>query len=315
MAKQVVLLFPGQGSQYAGMGKDLTEQASFFDRADKSLGLELKQLCFEGPADQLKLTEFTQPAIVTHSIALFNKVRSWLDEKEIKISKVMGHSVGEYSALCAAGVLKFEDAVKAVHYRGKFMQEAVPAGVGSMYAVVRVPSDIVEKACQTVTTDEESVSAANFNEPGQTVISGHKAACEKAVKWIEENFEGRARFLELPVSAPFHSPLMKPAEIQLEKVLAKIEFNSLQTPYIANWDAKEYSTETAPNTVRASLLTQVCASVRWTQSFQQLPNDTIALEIGPGKVLTGLAKKINPTIQVRPIDKLEDLNELEGLFQ
>jgi [acyl-carrier-protein] S-malonyltransferase len=301
----VTLVFPGQGAQYVGMGQNLqsiSECKNIFNIADNVSHQSISNLCFNGPEESLKLTENTQPAIVTHSVALFKRLETILKEKQINIDRVLGHSVGEYSALVASGALDFSDAVKAVHLRGKYMQEAVPAGKGKMYAILRVPSDIVAKACEQSSTQLCQVMAANFNEPTQTVISGHAEACEKAVKWIEENFDGRSRAMELQVSAPFHSSLMAPAEEKLSQYLTNVEFKSNQIPYIANIDATEYSSKTDGSTIKQNLVKQVCGSVLWSQSIASLPSDTVFIEVGPGKVLTGLNKKINKEFRTYALD-------------
>lgn len=301
----VTLIFPGQGSQYVSMGKnlfDIPECKEIFLRADKSSNQSMTNLCFEGPVEKLKLTENTQPAIVTHSIALFNKLKIILADKKIKIDRVLGHSVGEYSALVAAGSLRFEDAVKAVHLRGRYMQAATPAEIGKMFAILRVPSDIVQKACIESSTEDSKVMAANFNEPTQTVISGHADACARAVKWITENFEGRTRAMELQVSAPFHSSLMQPAEKKLSEYLTNVEFKTNEIPYIANIDAKEYPKETSGSIIKENLVKQVCGSVLWSQSISSLSEKTVFIEVGPGKVLTGLNKKINKEFKTYTLD-------------
>jgi [acyl-carrier-protein] S-malonyltransferase len=301
----VTLVFPGQGAQYVGMGQNLqsiSECKNIFNIADNVSHQSISNLCFNGPEESLKLTENTQPAIVTHSVALFKRLETILKEKQINVDRVLGHSVGEYSALVASGALDFSDAVKAVHHRGKYMLEAVPAGKGKMYAILRVPSDIVAKACEQSSSELCQVMAANFNEPTQTVISGHAEACEKAVKWIEENFEGRSRAMELQVSAPFHSSLMAPAEEKLSQYLTNVEFKSNQIPYIANIDATEYSSKTDGITIKQNLVKQVCGSVLWSQSIASLPSDTVFIEVGPGKVLTGLNKKINKEFRTYALD-------------
>lgn len=301
----VTLLFPGQGSQYVGMGQNLfKEEASkaILNRADEASGFDLTKLMLEGPEEDLKATENTQPAIVTHSVALFSRLKTVLSEKNISIDRVLGHSVGEYSALVASGALSFEDAVKAVHKRGKYMQEATPQGVGKMFAILRVPSDVVAKACLESSSDDNKVMAANFNEPTQTVISGHAEACERAVKWISENFEGRSRAMELQVSAPFHSSLMQPAEKKLSKYLTNVEFKANEIPYIANIDSTEYAKNTAGALIKENLIKQVCGSVLWSQSISSLDEKTIFIEVGPGKVLTGLNKKINKELKTYTLD-------------
>lgn len=309
----VTLLFPGQGSQYVGMGKNLLDFAeckSVFENADKALDFKISELCFEGPAEALKETENTQPAIVTHSVALYTKLKSILDERNIKIDRVLGHSVGEYSALVANGSLSLEDAVRSVKNRGRYMQEATPFGVGKMFAILRVPSEVVKEACENASNEVSKVMAANYNEPTQTVISGHADACERAVHWLEENFDGKMRAMELQVSAPFHSSLMKPAEQKLNTFLDSIAIKDAEIPYIANIDAKEYDKGTSSKVIKENLTNQVCGSVLWSQSLEALADGTIFIEVGPGKVLGGLNKKINPNFKTYSLD-----NGFEGLTE
>lgn len=314
--KSVTLIFPGQGSQYVGMGSKIineTECKNIFTEADDALGFSISELCLNGPEEKLKLTEFTQPAIVAHSIALFVKLKEILKEKNIKIDRVLGHSVGEYPALVAAGSIEFKDAIKAVNLRGKFMQEAVAPGQGKMYAILRVPGDIVAKACTAVSTESEKVMCANFNDPTQVVISGHAAAADKAVEWLKENYEGKQMAKELPVSAPFHSSLMKPAEEKLSAFFNEISFKENTIPYIANIDAKEYITD--GETIKANLTKQVCGSVLWTQSMSLLPDETLCIEVGPGRVLTGLNKRINKTLKTYTLDSDNSFEGLEEFLQ
>lgn len=309
---KVTVVFPGQGTQYVGMGKVFSDYA-FFDRANSSLNYDLKKMMLEGPADDLKLTENTQPAIVAHSLMLWDKLQGLLQNKNIQVERVLGHSVGEYSALAAAEVLSFEEAVKAVHFRGKFMQEAVPAGKGTMYAILKQEETQVRAACEAASTEDEKVSPANFNDPTQIVISGDKAACERAIRLMEQNTAARVKAIELQVSAPFHCQLMKPAELKLKTVLNEIQFKTPKFSYIANVDAKEYGTDTNPETIKENLLKQVCGSVLWTQSIQTLADDTVIIECGPGKVLAGLIKKINPNIKVISLDTETGFSEVEAL--
>ncbi len=308
----VTIVFPGQGTQYVGMGKNF-EGTNFFEKANEAVGYNLAGLMLEGPAEYLKLTENTQPAIVAHSLMLFEELKMILAGKGISVEQVLGHSVGEYAALSAAGVLSFEDAVRAVHFRGKFMQEATPAGKGTMYAILKQNEDIIREACRLASTESEKVSPANFNEPAQIVISGDKPACERALKIIEEKTGARVKAIELQVSAPFHCELMKPAEIKLKDVLMKCTFNHQRIPYVANVDAQKYDLETPYETIIANLLKQVCGSVLWTQSIQKLADDTIIIECGPGKVLAGLIKKINPNIRVISLDSETGFSEVEAL--
>lgn len=309
---KVTLVFPGQGSQYVGMGKNLNDE-TIFNLADQSLGYSIKNLCFEGPESDLKLTQNTQPAIVTHSVALFEKLKPILKKKNIEVERVLGHSVGEYAALVTAGAIEFKDAVKAVHFRGKYMQEAVPVGKGTMYAILKQPEQNIRNACEAASTEDSKVSPANFNEPNQIVISGEKSACERAIRWMEDMTGTRVKAIELQVSAPFHCALMKPAEIRLKEVLNSIKFHSLSIPYMANVDAVEYAHSTKPETIRENLITQVCGSVLWTQSVQKLAPNTTIIEVGPGKVLAGLIKKINPEIKVISLDSENAWQEVESL--
>ena len=309
---KVTVVFPGQGTQYVGMGSVFAASAHF-GRANEATGYDLKKLMLEGPAEELKLTENTQPAIVAHSLMMFDKLKGLLDQKKIQIERVLGHSVGEYAALCAAGVMSFEDAVKAVHFRGKYMQEASPAGKGTMYAILKQSEKLIREACEAASNSEVSVSPANFNEPNQIVISGDKVACENAIRLMEERTQARVKAIELQVSAPFHCALMKPAELKLKSVLDKMSFNKLNVPYVANVDAREYPTDTNPNVIKDNLLKQVCGSVLWTQSIQKLSDDTVIIECGPGKVLAGLIKKINPNIKVISLDSETGFTEVEAL--
>jgi len=309
---KVTLVFPGQGTQYVGMGQKFADH-SFFMKANDVLQFDLKKMMLEGPADELKLTQNTQPAIVAHSLMLFDELKYVLASKSITVDRVLGHSVGEYAALAAAGVMRFEDAVKAVHYRGKFMQEASPAGKGTMYAILKQSEEIIRSACTEASTADESVSPANFNDPTQIVISGDKPACERAIKLMEEKSGGRVKAIELQVSAPFHCALMKPAELKLKEVLDSVEFQNPKFNYIANIDAKEYDTTTSPTVIKENLLKQVCGSVLWTHSIQTLSDDTIIIECGPGKVLAGLIKKINPNLKVISLDTETGLSEVEAL--
>lgn len=303
--KSTTLIFPGQGSQYVGMGKGHMDNSTFkdiFARANEALRFDLQTICFDGPEEKLKLTEYTQPAILTHSIALFELLKPILEENDIAIERVLGHSVGEYPALVAAGSMRFEDAVKAVHLRGKYMQEAVAPGDGKMYAILRVPSDIVAKACLEVSNETSKVMCANYNDPTQVVISGHAKAADLAVEWLKDNYEGKQMAKELAVSAPFHSSLMEPAAAKLTRFLNTIEFMPNKIPYIANVDAREYSTGTFGETIKENLLAQVCGSVLWTQSLSTISDESQFIEVGPGKVLTGLNKRINSTFKTHTLD-------------
>lgn len=309
MSKSVTLLFPGQGSQYVGMGKNLDH--SLFDKGNEILGYDLKKLMHEGPEEELKLTHNTQPAILKHSVTLYNHLLVFLNQHNVTIDRVLGHSVGEYAALVAAGVLSPYDAIHAVHLRGKYMQEAVPVGQGAMYAILKVPADIVERACIAATLSEsECVMPANFNDPSQIVISGETEACKRAVAWLAENYKEPHRAMELNVSAPFHSYLMKPAADKLKEAFSHFKWHENKVPYIANFNAKEYPAGTNPEVMMENLYHQAYGPVLWTQSIEKLPSDTICVEVGPGKVLMGLVRKINKDIKVISLDKDEALAEL-----
>lgn len=309
---KVTVVFPGQGTQYVGMGKVFSDYA-FFDKANEAAGFDLKTIMLEGPVENLKLTENTQPAIVAHSLMMFHKLEDLLKQKNIQIERVLGHSVGEYAALAAAGAMEFEDAVKAVHFRGKYMQEATPAGKGTMYAILKQEEAIIREACEAASTEDEKVSPANFNEPNQIVISGDKYACENAIRLMEQRSQGRVKAIELQVSAPFHCSLMKPAELKLKPVLDNINFKPLKVPYMANIDAHEYGIDTSPEIIKENLLKQVCGSVLWTHSIQKLSDETVIIECGPGKVLAGLIKKINPNLKVISLDTETGFSEVEAL--
>jgi [acyl-carrier-protein] S-malonyltransferase len=244
---------------------------------------------------------------------LFYKLENLLKQKNIKIERVLGHSVGEYSALAAAGAISFEEAVRTVHYRGKFMQEASPPGKGTMYAILKQHEETIRAACIEASTSDERVSPANFNEPNQIVISGDKLACKRAIALIEERSGGKVKAIELQVSAPFHCELMKPSELKLKPFLDEIQFKPLKYNYIANVNAHEYPTDTSPTTIKENLLQQVCGSVLWTHSIQKVPDDSIIIECGPGKVLAGLIKKINPNLKVISLDSETGFSEVEAL--
>jgi [acyl-carrier-protein] S-malonyltransferase len=309
---KVTIVFPGQGTQYVGMGQNFID-TNFFDKANEAAGYNLQQIMLEGPVETLKLTENTQPAIVAHSLMLFEELKMILASKGIIVEQVLGHSVGEYAALSAAGVLSFEDAVRAVHFRGKFMQEATPSGKGTMYAILKQSEEMIREACIYASNLEEKVSPANFNEPSQIVISGDRGACERAIKYMEEKTGARVKGIELQVSAPFHCELMKPAELRLKEVLNKCVFNHQRIPYVANIDAQIYGLDTPYEKIIENLIKQVCGSVLWTQSIQKFSDETIIIECGPGKVLAGLIKKINPNLKVISLDSETGFSEVEAL--
>jgi [acyl-carrier-protein] S-malonyltransferase len=288
---KIAYIFPGQGSQSVGMGKDLVEAfptaAQVFEEADGALDLNLSKMCFEGPEEDLKLTTNTQPAILTASIAALRVLQEKLSSD---IAYVAGHSLGEYSALVCAGAIAFADAVRTVRKRGEFMQDAVPVGTGTMAAIIGLAREKVEELCQQVNGDDSVVTLANINSSAQFVISGHTDAVNKVVELAKENKAKRA--LPLPVSAPFHCSLMKPAAERLEGVLQNVPFNDLSIPLVNNAEA---SVITSGEEARASLVRQVYSSVEWERSMQYLLGQGIDtfIEIGPGKVLTGLLKRID----------------------
>jgi [acyl-carrier-protein] S-malonyltransferase len=306
----IVFMFPGQGSQQVGMGRELAAMypvaQETFDEADEALGYKLSQLCFEGPEDQLKLTEITQPAILTASVAAWRVLQS----QGITPSYVVGHSLGEYSANVAAGTLSFADAVRTVRNRGKYMQEAVPVGVGAMAAVLALPAEEVEKVCAE-SAQGEVCEAANLNSPDQTVISGSKAAVERAAVLAKER--GAKRALILPVSAPFHCALMQPAQDRLAADLHTLSFHNPEVPVMCNVDAVLVTTG---DQSRDALIRQVTGAVQWVKSMQGL----IALgaenfvEVGPGKVLCGLMKQIDKTRTCSNVHDEESLQKTLNHF-
>ncbi len=285
----VALIFPGQGSQAVGMGKDLAEKFPIaretFEEADEALGYKLSQLCFEGPEDQLRLTEITQPAILTVSIAVLRVLQSRIP----KPSFVAGHSLGEYSAHVAAGTFSFADAVRTVRNRGKYMQEAVPVGVGAMAAILGMDFDKVAQICEEA-AQGEVCSPANINSPEQIVISGNTAAVERAAKLADERGAKRAKLL--PVSAPFHCSLMKPAQDRLEGDLKTFPINKPVYPVACNVDAELITDQ---NRALETLVRQVTGSVKWDPCMRLLIAQGMQtfIEVGPGKVLCGLMRQID----------------------
>jgi [acyl-carrier-protein] S-malonyltransferase len=300
---KVAFVFPGQASQYPGMGKELAEKYpvahAVFEEADKALGFSISQMCFAGTEEDLKLTANTQPAILTCSVAVYRV----LAEKGLTPDFVAGHSLGEYSALVAAGALKFADAVKLVRKRGTYMQDAVPAGVGAMAAIMGLSPAVVADACKRA-ADGEICAPANLNSPEQTVISGHAGAVKRAVEAASQL--GAKRAVILAVSAPFHSALMMPAQEKLKKDLLETEMSPLRVPLVTNVDAD--TIETADE-ARDALVRQVSMPVRWEESVRLMIDEGVNtfVEVGPGRVLTGLLRQIERSVAALNVEDEKSL--------
>jgi [acyl-carrier-protein] S-malonyltransferase len=306
---KIGFVFPGQGSQKIGMGKAWAEASAaardVFAAADTAVSESLSELCWGGPEEDLQLTANTQPAILTVSVAIHRAIVDRIPAAAM----VAGHSLGEYSALVVAGALSFEDAVRVVRRRGELMQEAVPVGVGAMAAILGLEAEAVTAIADEACAGDEICAVANLNAPVQTVVAGHKAAVERAVELAEGR--GARRALLLPVSAPFHSPLMLPARERLEPVLRQTEFSRLQIPVVTNVDAAPV---TDGDNAREALIRQVDAPVRWVESVHQMAKSgvTVFVEIGPGAVLSGLVRRIAPqatTVSLAEPDNLQKLEE------
>ena len=281
-------VFPGQGAQFTGMGKDLYENNAtakeLFEKANEILGFRITDIMFEGSAEDLKQTKVTQPAVFLHSV-----ITAICLGDEFRPDMVGGHSLGEFSALAASGALKFEDALRLVHARALAMQKACDVVPGGMAAIIGLPDEKIEEICAEVTTDEKPVVPANYNNPGQLVISGNKEAVEAACEKCKE--AGAKRALLLPVGGAFHSPLMQPAKEELEKAIAETEFQTPKCPVYQNVDGKAH---TDANEIKQILIAQLTASVRWTQEVQNMlaAGATEFTECGPGKALQGMISKI-----------------------
>ncbi len=302
---KIAFIFSGQGAQYPGMGRELYENIpvskEIFDKADEALGFKISSLCFEGPEDELNITENTQPAILTTSIAAMKA----LEEKGVKPHYTAGLSLGEYSALVCSGVFNFEEAVKLVKKRGRFMQEAVPAGVGGMAAIIGLKPEILEEVLKS-TSELGIIEGANFNCPGQIVIAGEieavKAACEKAKE------AGALKAVMLNVSGPFHTSMLKPAAEKLEQELKKIKLNSMNIPVITNVTG-EFIKDAGD--IKAVLKKQVMSPVQWEKTINTMLENGVDtfIELGPGKTLCGFVKKINRKITTLNVEDLESLNK------
>ena len=309
MEHHTAFVFPGQGSQFAGMGLDVAERypaaRRVFDDIDAALGFSISRLCFEGPEEELKLTENTQPAILAVSAALHAVLE---EHGATRRDLVAGPSLGEYSAIVSVGGLTPAEAAKIVRARGRFMQEAVPVGTGGMAALIGPTVEEVRAICEEA-AEGEVVSVANINAPGQTVIAGTKSAVERAIAVAKAR--GVRRALPIPVSAPFHCALMQPAADRLEPILEEADFHDLWFSLVSNVDASPIGTATA---VRNALLRQVASPVRWVESVQRMVSMGVKrfVEVGPGNVLTGLIKRIDPSVELVNVSNVETLEKFLG---
>lgn len=303
--KNVAYIFPGQGSQYVGMGKEIYENSSqaksVFDKADKILGFSLTKLCFEGPQEELKSTINCQPAIFTLSVAILEAFKSHPKSKNFKAKFMAGLSLGEYSALVASGVFSFEDALKIVRQRAEYMEEEARRTPGKMAAILGMDAEKIKSICKDCLTH-----VANLNCPGQVVVSGKAADIDKTVEAVKAQ---GSKAVVLEVSGAFHSYYMNPAGEKLSLLLNKIKLNSAQVPVISNVTAKP---EVKPEEIKANLVRQVSASVLWEDSVRYMAKQGITefLEIGPGQVLKGMLRRIDPNLKVYNIEKPQDIENL-----
>ncbi|HOM05992.1 MAG TPA: ACP S-malonyltransferase [Candidatus Kapabacteria bacterium] len=304
---KTALLCSGQGSQYVGMMKDLFDNSNkakeIIHKADEILDFSLSEICFNGPMDVLKQTRFTQPAIFLHSAVLYELLKD-----KLEFDAVAGHSVGEYAALYIAGVIEFEDALRLVSLRGQLMYSAGEELPGTMFAVINLDDDKVVEVCNKLNQNDEGavVVAANFNSPGQVVVSGSRDYLRNNINAFKE--AGAKLVKELVVSGAFHSPLMKPAQLELEKAINTIEFKNAKVPVYSNVYAKPL---TNADEIKNALIAQLTAPVLWTQSLRQMFSDGITrfVELGPGQVLQGLVKRTLENIEILGYDKFDDLQK------
>lgn len=306
MSEQLAFVFPGQGSQKVGMLAELAESypvvEETFAQASGVLGYDLWQLIQNGPQEELNLTEKTQPMLLTASVAIW---RIWEQKGGAKPVLMAGHSLGEWSALVCSGVVAFEDAVKLVQLRGKYMQQAVPAGVGAMAAIIGLDDDAINAACEKAAGDEV-VAAVNFNSPGQVVIAGHAGAVERAIEGCKE--AGAKRAMPLPVSAPFHTSLMRPAADNLAEQIMATEFSAPTVPVVHNVNAK---TEADPEKIKQLMIEQIYTPVLWVDCTRTLVESgvTQVVECGPGKVLSGLCRRIEKSLSAFATETPADLDK------
>ncbi|MBU3070448.1 ACP S-malonyltransferase [Aestuariicella sp. G3-2] len=306
MSEQLAFVFPGQGSQKVGMLAELAESypvvEETFAQASGVLGYDLWQLIQNGPQEELNLTEKTQPMLLTASVAIW---RIWEQKGGAKPVLMAGHSLGEWSALVCSGVVAFEDAVKLVQLRGKYMQQAVPAGVGAMAAIIGLDDDAINAACEQAAGDEV-VAAVNFNSPGQVVIAGHAGAVERAIEGCKE--AGAKRAMPLPVSAPFHTSLMRPAADNLAEQIMATEFSAPTVPVVHNVNAK---TEADPEKIKQLMIEQIYTPVLWVDCTRTLVESgvTQVVECGPGKVLSGLCRRIEKSLSTFATETPADLDK------